>query len=140
MLSVRFNPTNGEIVTCGVKHVTFWTLEGKKLTSKRGLFGRVGPQTHSLGIAFTARGDAVTGTQKGDLYLWRGRELRVKVEAHAGPVLAMAETAEGIISGGKDGTIKMWTPSLECAREVDMSAFSTRPGSCFFRWEGSWLS
>jgi WD40 repeat protein len=39
----KFNPyNNNQLVSCGVKHIKFWTLCGNSLSGKKGVFGRKG--------------------------------------------------------------------------------------------------
>ena len=43
IFDVQFNPHSAtELVTCGVKHIKFWTLRGNSLSGKKGLFGKKG--------------------------------------------------------------------------------------------------
>ena len=43
VLDIQFNPyTSGALVTCGVKHIKFWTYCGNMLTGKKGIFGTAG--------------------------------------------------------------------------------------------------
>ena len=43
IFDVQFNPHSAtELVTCGVKHIKFWTLCGNSLSGKKGLFGKKG--------------------------------------------------------------------------------------------------
>ena len=43
IFDVQFNPhSSGSLVTCGVKHIKFWTLCGNSLSGKKGIFGKKG--------------------------------------------------------------------------------------------------
>ena len=43
MFDAQFHPGNDNaLVSCGVKHIKFWTLCGNSLDSKKGLFGKTG--------------------------------------------------------------------------------------------------
>ena len=43
IFDVQFNPFMPQcLVTCGVKHIKFWTLCGNTLTGKKGIFGKAG--------------------------------------------------------------------------------------------------
>ena len=43
IFDVQFNPfLPNTLVTCGVKHIKFWSMSGNSLTGKKGIFGRVG--------------------------------------------------------------------------------------------------
>eukprot|EP00735_Rhodelphis_limneticus_P013833 TRINITY_DN778_c0_g1::TRINITY_DN778_c0_g1_i1::g.18392::m.18392 TRINITY_DN778_c0_g1::TRINITY_DN778_c0_g1_i1::g.18392 ORF type:complete len:868 (+),score=361.39,sp/Q05BC3/EMAL1_MOUSE/34.07/6e-133,WD40/PF00400.27/0.14,WD40/PF00400.27/0.00013,WD40/PF00400.27/3.4,WD40/PF00400.27/1.3,WD40/PF00400.27/0.0074,WD40/PF00400.27/1.2e+03,WD40/PF00400.27/0.56,WD40/PF00400.27/0.00013,WD40/PF00400.27/0.003,WD40/PF00400.27/9.9e-06,HELP/PF03451.9/3.3e-16,HELP/PF03451.9/3.9e+03,Cytochrom_D1/PF02239.11/1.9e+02,Cytoc len=113
---VAFNPTNGSVVTCGVKNTAFWALEdGNKLNKKKGIFGKKGEQQNIICIAFTPDGRTLTGTAKtGDIYIWEGNNL---VDVLAGghekntAVIALKTLADGtLISAGKDGKLVFWRP------------------------------
>jgi microtubule-associated protein-like 6 len=112
VLHVRFcGDSKAELVTFGVKHVKFWTLAGRALTGKKGMFGQKGEiQTIACG-EHTKSGYTVSGTASGDLYLWKaGKIVKVIEAAHAGPVLAMTYVPERdfLATGGRDGQIKVW--------------------------------
>ena len=45
IFDVKFSPAPSPtptLVTCGVKHIKFWTLCGNSLSGKKGIFGRKG--------------------------------------------------------------------------------------------------
>ena len=43
IFDVHFNPhSTNTLVTCGVKHIKFWTLCGNSLSGKKGIFGKKG--------------------------------------------------------------------------------------------------
>ena len=43
IFDIQFSPHSpSELVTCGVKHIKFWTLRGNSLSGKKGLFGKKG--------------------------------------------------------------------------------------------------
>ena len=45
IFDVQFNPhAPGSLVTCGVKHIKFWTLCGNTLMGKKGIFGKKGQE------------------------------------------------------------------------------------------------
>lgn len=48
--------------------------------SRRGVFGQEGTQPTMLSIAFTQEGMVLTGSQSGDLYLWKGARLEWQFE------------------------------------------------------------
>jgi microtubule-associated protein-like 6 len=66
----------------------------------------------------------VIGTQDGHLYGFQGRTLMQSVKGHKGKVNCLFSAQEGLISGGKDGVIKIWSPALEPKAEFMISNLS----------------
>ncbi|RLN68841.1 hypothetical protein BBJ28_00002720 [Nothophytophthora sp. Chile5] len=125
-----FGSTVETIVTGGVKHVLFWSVQGKTLVSKKGIVGKQGSlQTFPSGCTFG--GDFITGTMSGELYIWRGNELSKAVKAHDGEIRAVAccsstDSAGGptsvLISGGKDGRVVLWNAAYQSLKCFDLDA------------------
>jgi echinoderm microtubule-associated protein-like 6 len=114
-------------ITCGVNHVKFWTLErhtkgGYMLRSQRGLM----EDEEASRIQLCARGtlDAkfVTGTDTGELVLWKGHRIVHTVRAHAGPVFALAENRETqhLCSGSNDCCVKVWGGGLQLLKVIEL--------------------
>ena len=71
------------IVSCGVKHIKFWTLCGNALTAKKGIFGKVGEIQTLLCLAFGPDYVTFSGTLSGDIYVWQANNLqRIIQDAH----------------------------------------------------------
>ncbi len=51
--------------------------------------------------------------RSGELILWRQRNALRSAMAHAGGVDALHAGPSGLLSGGRDGTVRLWTPALE---------------------------
>jgi len=112
-----------DIVTGGQKHVLFYTIDGtsSSLNSKKGIFGKKG-KIQSVLSAATVGGCVVTGTAIGHLYKWKGRIVEDAVTAHAKSVNDMFTCANGqLVTGSKDGTVKIWSDSLESLHEFDIT-------------------
>jgi len=59
----------------------------------------------------------VTGCANGQLYVWNGSKVRRVVPAHRGMVSTMQTVGtEKMVTGSRDGTIKIWDRSLEIIR------------------------
>lgn len=84
VFDVQFNIfQENTIVSCGVKHVKFWTLCGNALTPKKGVFGKVGEIQTVLCLGFGPEDTTYSGTLNGDVYIWKGNNLdRVIQAAH----------------------------------------------------------
>ena len=120
ILDINWNPFDGTLVTTGVKHVKFvekaWT-EGKKIDKatvfkpKKASFGALGKWQNFYAAAFTGGDTTVVGTQKGQLYVFKGTKLaKVVPTAHAGKVNAVFCLQEHnvLLSGGDDGVVRFW--------------------------------
>jgi microtubule-associated protein-like 6 len=125
-----FGPNADTIITGGVKHVLFWSVQGKTLASKKGVVGKKGTlQTFPTGCNFG--GDFVTGTAGGELYVWRGSDLSRIVKAHQGEVRVVSSTSSTdnpavnssvLLSGGKDGRVVMWNSTYQSLKSFDLEA------------------
>jgi WD40 repeat protein/Ca2+-binding EF-hand superfamily protein len=119
VLCVDLTPDGYGVVQCGVKHIKFHSLQGRNVVSQRGLIGRKGKVQTMLCIGWTGS-RPVIGTQDGCLYCFEGRRLIQKVLAHESSVNCLYACSEGLVSGGKDGKVKVWSSTLECKREISM--------------------
>lgn len=124
--STSANSSSGTVVvTVGVKTLTFWRLAGQTLVKKDAVLGKKGLRQTFLSVVFCGK-DAVVGTTSGDLYRFKGLELMSIVPAHARSIAALycvPKSPHHIVSGGKDGLVKLWSSDLECLSEF--SEFNT---------------
>ena len=58
-----------EFVTIGVKHIKFWTINGRNVTAKKGSTG--GEALIPLTSVAVVNGTTVTGTFKGEISTWK---------------------------------------------------------------------
>jgi len=106
-----------QLATGGVKHLSFWSLQGRSARPKAGLFGKVGkiqPLVSAASISLEGSWKLVTGTATGDLYIWSGRECSISIpSAHSGAINTVCSNTQGrlLLSGGKDSHVKMWKPA-----------------------------
>ena len=125
VLDVQYGET-GNFATCGIDHVCFWTRHNKAFTKKKGLFGRKAKVQPQLCIA--PCGDMmVTGTVSGHLYVWSGRNCVNVIKAHNKTVNALFASPHGLISGGRDMKVRIWSRSMEPGAIFDMSSFGHLP-------------
>ena len=117
-------------VTCGVNHIYFWQRDQSGAYIKKGgKFGRLGLTQPIMCVGATDSELVVSGSASGHLYLWQGRNLRFKQFAHEGPVTALHVYESSIISGGKDGKIRLYNVSglqIEPGMEFDFAAVGPR--------------
>ncbi|TTD32934.1 Echinoderm microtubule-associated protein-like 6 [Bagarius yarrelli] len=72
------------LVSCGVKHIKFWTLCGNALTPKRGIFGKTGDLQTILCLATAKDEVTYSGALNGDIYVWKALNLVRTVQAAHG--------------------------------------------------------
>lgn len=91
-----------------MKHVKFWTMEGRGV---KGVMGRAEPnESHFASIyAFNSK-IPITGGASGNLYLWQGGSGKA-VKAHKGLLCTffMDNKSQLLYSGALDGQIISWT-------------------------------
>lgn len=110
IMDIKFSTNQPDrIVSCGVKHIKFWTVAGNTLNAKKGIFGKTGEIQTMLCIGYGSDDTVYAGTLNGDIYVWRGNNLSGVIRnAHKGAVHTLESSPDGFASGGKDGTIKLW--------------------------------
>ncbi|KAG5190728.1 WD40-repeat-containing domain protein [Tribonema minus] len=121
------------LVSGGQEHVKFWTLQGRSLTAKLGLIEgqpEAGKGTALCGAAVPAgpfQGKFLTGMASGHLLVWRGRKTERAPLAHLGGVTAIASYEGGVVTGGQDGLVKLWSLQLEQLKIYDLAAPEVMP-------------
>ena len=127
VLAMASHPDSAIVVTCGLKHIKFWTLEKGHLYPTSGSFGAGKPQT-MLCIAFTdSDGESgvppmtLTGAQNGCIYMWRAHHLDRIIVAHSSPILDMYMTGEEFLTCGIDGLVRIWSLDWTSCARLDVS-------------------
>ncbi|CAF2961159.1 unnamed protein product [Rotaria sp. Silwood2] len=113
------------VITCGVKHIRFWTLLGNTLQFEEGYFGKLGAQTLlCIGHFFTVDTKqstestdndylCFTGAINGDLYGWKKCKIDKYISAaHSGTIYSIDINPNGFLTSGKDGFVREWTKDL----------------------------
>lgn len=114
-------------VTAGMSTLKFWKRAGRNLTFERAILGRKGLWQSFLCLSLLGN-DIVVGTQDGHIYRFRGKKLMIAIKAHAGPIYTFFRVPKkGLVSGGRDGIVKIWNLSLEMQRGFDISKLKTKP-------------
>jgi microtubule-associated protein-like 6 len=107
------------LVSYGVKELKIWKGVATRFpTSVRPKIGEQGSlQTFLCGELFLGR--PVIGTSDGFLYQFGDTALIKTVKGHSGPLTAMDVNAskKWLVSGGKDGTVRVWSADLACIKE-----------------------
>eukprot|EP01061_Rhynchopus_euleeides_P033959 TRINITY_DN5754_c0_g1_i3.p1 TRINITY_DN5754_c0_g1~~TRINITY_DN5754_c0_g1_i3.p1 ORF type:complete len:745 (+),score=186.73 TRINITY_DN5754_c0_g1_i3:57-2291(+) len=108
-LGVRFQPgSNASLVTVGVKHLAFWSLENNVLLKKEAKLGKRGKNQVFLDSS-TLSGNVIVGTAGGELYRFDGEGRLMDIcYAHNGSIASLTKYGEYLISGGHDGYVCVW--------------------------------
>lgn len=83
--------------------------------------GRKGLLQPFLSCAFVGN-IPVVGTRDGRLYVFKDRVLDAALPAHDGAVTVLESCSEGLVSGGRDGMVKLWTTTLDLRAEFNIAA------------------
>uniref|UniRef100_A0AAR2JS34 HELP domain-containing protein n=1 Tax=Pygocentrus nattereri TaxID=42514 RepID=A0AAR2JS34_PYGNA len=109
------------LVSCGVKHIKFWTLCGNALTPKRGIFGKTGDLQTILCLATAKDEVTYSGALNGDIYVWKGLNLvRTVQAAHGAGIFSMHACEEGFATGGRDGCVRLWDVDFKPITKIDL--------------------
>ncbi|XP_016361551.1 echinoderm microtubule-associated protein-like 5 isoform X5 [Sinocyclocheilus anshuiensis] len=110
-----------KLVSCGVKHIKFWSLCGNALTPKRGVFGKTGDLQTILCLACAKDEITYSGALNGDIYVWKGISLiRTAQGAHGSGIFSMNACEEGFATGGRDGCIRLWDLNFKPITVIDL--------------------
>ncbi|KAF0698173.1 Aste57867_11158 [Aphanomyces stellatus] len=113
-------------VTGGVKHILFWTLQGKSVSHAKGQFGKLATQQPLLCACSFVDNTTLTGAENGDLYHWTGNAVTKSVKAHDGALSALysvhTDKAYVVVSGGRDGKVCVWNQSLQQTSSFSIDA------------------
>ncbi|XP_051939881.1 echinoderm microtubule-associated protein-like 6 isoform X6 [Hippocampus zosterae] len=122
IFDVAWDPQlSARLVSCGVKHIKFWTLCGNALTPKRGIFGKTGDLQTILCVATAKEQTTYSGALNGDVYVWRGVTLvRTVQAAHAAGIFSMHASEEGFATGGRDGCVRLWDVDFKPITKIDL--------------------
>jgi len=115
------------LMTGGVDHVSFWKVRGRSLNIARGVFGKKAKVQPVLCAATIYGGPVVAGTASGHLYLFKGTRVEKVCLAHQSSVNSLYATNKGLVSGGKDGYVKLWDNGLNKIQEYSMNDATPKP-------------
>ncbi|CAF3682759.1 unnamed protein product [Rotaria sp. Silwood1] len=144
------------VITCGVKHLRFWTLLGNTLQFKEGSFGKSEAQTllciGTFGRSTTKESVSstdddnlcFTGAINGDLIVWKKNKIdRIIPGAHNSTIYSIDINTDAFLTSGKDGYVKEWTRDfvptgqsihIPClmndTEEISVCSIASRHGYC----------
>jgi WD40 repeat protein len=106
-----------DVVLCtgGVKHIFFWTLNGRALKSKPGKLPKA-TTTLCCAAAVRDQGLVAAGTSDGQLLLWKDpKAAPFAVDSGHGSVRAVVwHQVHGLTSSGRDGIVRFWRVTPDC--------------------------
>ena len=116
--------SENEFITCGVRHVKFWTQKGTRLDNKRALYGKLG-QIPILDIT-KFNGKIYSTTSKGKLAIWSGRNYSKSISLNSEKKAAWCihSNSTHLITGDDLGNIIFWNSSLKQDYHIKMSSFT----------------
>lgn len=127
VLACHYSAADHRLVTCGVNHITFWSTSGANVKSQRGIFGRRAKLQSLLSIS-SCGSYTVTGGVEG-IILWEGHHAAGFVSGHSGPTNCLWGDGDILVSGGKDGVVKVWSAKssggrfpgeIQCTGQYDL--------------------
>jgi microtubule-associated protein-like 6 len=121
---IDFSPNGKEIIHCGNEIIRFWEMQHRNMHFTDAMYSSRAKLQGFLCAGWIG-GSAVVGTVDGNLYRFISNHLDSIVLAHASAVNCIAQSSDGLCTGGADGYIKMWTRFLECRLVVELKSFNT---------------
>lgn len=107
-------------VVCGERELRFGhAARGVALKWRKAVFGARAEMQTLPCVAVNTDGRVLTGTWRGELYVWEGLKLWKRFDAHSGPLQSVCVCAEqpavsasghgaGFATGGADGDVILW--------------------------------
>jgi WD40 repeat protein len=119
IVQVCFSDDDRQILSCGIKEIKVWNLSTWALCSVTQTIADGGRYQPFLCCTYFSNCPTV-GTVDGHFYVFQQNSLHHAIKAHTGGVHAIHVSLPGdqLVSGGKDGLIKIWNSSLDCIKEL----------------------
>ncbi|ETV90516.1 hypothetical protein H310_14706 [Aphanomyces invadans] len=120
--------TSSLFITCGQRHIHFWYQDsiesspGVVFHPKPGVLGKKAKMQTLLSVASITDKLTLSGTVRGEIWLWEGRNVVKVLFAHAAAVNVLHVFSGGVVSGGKDGKIRLWSKRMEPGASFDIVA------------------
>ena len=119
------------IVVGGTGTIFFFRPSGMTAERIRGVFGkRKKLQPILCGVEGEPAGtqsSILTGTVTGHIYVWTNHRISSTITAHESPINAMTKLRKGYATAGKEGLVKLWSPTLQLLHTYNMQTFSPQP-------------
>jgi WD40 repeat protein len=118
ILDLNFCSTKeGTFATVGKRGVSFWTIAGKSLTCKKGIFGSQ-KMTDMYCCEWLSNGNCISGALNGSIYVWSGNQCIKTIKAHTGLISTISAIPGGVITGGKDNLLIIYTEEFKEIRRL----------------------
>jgi WD40 repeat protein len=122
ILDLNFCSTQDNVfATVGKRGVVFWTIGSGSLSSKKGIFGSQ-KMTDMYSCEWLSNGKCITGGLNGQVYVWSGNQCTKAIKAHTGVVSTISAIPGGVVTGGKDNTLIVWTEEFKELRRMQVPA------------------
>ena len=119
---------DGVLAVGGDTFLYFWYHTEEGYLKRQGIFTKHTPKQPITCLCKCKNPDSViSGTVNGQIFLWIDRNCVRNVQAHDGPIYSMFSSDHGILSGGKDNRIRIWSHRLEPGATFDLSYFGILP-------------
>jgi WD40 repeat protein len=121
IVQVSFSDDDRQLLSCGLKEIKVWNLSTWSLSSITQTICDGGRHQPFLCCTYFSNLPTV-GTVDGHFYVFQQNTLHHAIKAHSGGVHAIhvSLTGDQLVSGGKDGLIKIWNSSLDCVKELSV--------------------
>lgn len=108
-----------EFTVVGLKCVKFFTMQGRNVNVKKGVFGSIKSQ-QLLCMCFSDKNMLISGSTIGNIIVWSGKSAIKEIKAHTGAVFTLHASKNKLIySGGEDGIIKIFSSKMELKEQID---------------------
>lgn len=119
---------DGVVAVGGDTYMSFWYPTEEGFLRRQGIFRKhVQPQSITCIVQSVSSDTLVTGTELGQIFLWVDRNCVRNVQGHDGVICSMFSSDHGILTGGKDQRIRLWTHKLEPGASFDLTFFGIFP-------------
>jgi len=123
-----FGATNSLFITCGERHIYFWQRDSEYNTSgetavftkRSGCLGKKAKMQTLLCLNSISENVVISGSVRGEIWLWEGRNCIKVIHAHTSSVNVLHVFPGGVISGSKDGKIRIWSKRMEPGAQFDI--------------------
>jgi microtubule-associated protein-like 6 len=118
--------TEDIVASCGVHHVTFWRrTHQEKYRRFRGVGnGTFKPEEETFFIVGAIGELVYSGSERGYLQIWEGRNWMRSIKAHTSPIMAQATVGKnsGIVTACSVGKVLVWNDTLEIIAQFNISS------------------
>jgi microtubule-associated protein-like 6 len=116
------------LVAVGDSYIFFWTKSVEGYSKRKGIFTRTASIQPLTCVAQVGNVDTVvTGSQSGQLFIWIDCNCVRTIRGHEGAVTCVYSSSYGILSGGVDNRIRLWTHRFEPGASFDCSNLGPIP-------------